>query len=291
VILRTRAPGKINLCLYIGPTDPATGLHTLVSVMEPLSLADDLELAPGFAHARDEVECDGVEGPNLAADALARFREATGWDGPPVLLRIAKRLPVAAGMGGGSSDAAAALRLVARLAGQDAPGIAPTLGSDVPALMRTVPTLVAGTGEQVTPLDPLPPHAVAILPSSPGLSTADVYREADRLGLSRSAEELAERHAAVRDVIARGGLPEPVNDLEQAARSLEPRIEEGLDALRGAGAEHAFVAGSGPTVVGLFTGEEGDLRARGAVARLRERWPAAAAATPVDASFGEVTAA
>jgi 4-diphosphocytidyl-2-C-methyl-D-erythritol kinase len=289
VILRTRAPAKVNLCLYVGPTDPASGLHTLVSVMEPLSLADELELAPAFGGARDEVECEGVEGPNLAADALARFREATGWDGPPVLLRIEKRVPVAAGMGGGSSDAAAALRLAARIAGREADGVAPSLGSDVPALMRTVPALVTGTGEQVEALMPFPPHGVAILPSDPGLTAAEVYREADRLGLTRDAAGLDDARRTVERSLARGELPEPVNDLQDAARSLRPRIDEGLDALRGAGAEHAFVTGSGPTVVGVFAGEDGELRARGAVARLRDRWPAAAAARPVDATFGEVT--
>jgi 4-diphosphocytidyl-2-C-methyl-D-erythritol kinase len=291
VILRTRAPGKINLCLYVGPTDPRTGLHTLVSVMEPLSLADDLELAPAFAHARDEVECDGVEGPNLAADALARFREHTGWDGPPVRLRIDKRVPVAAGMGGGSSDAAAALRLVAHLSGHAGDDVAPSIGSDVPALMRTEPAFVAGTGDEVMWVDPLPRHAVVVLPSSPGLSAAEVYAEADRLGLPRGDDALARRREALVEALQDGELPEPVNDLQDAARSLRPAIDDALDALRETGAEHAFVTGSGPTAAGLFLGEDGELRAKGAVARLRDRWPQAAAAAPVDARFGEVTTA
>jgi 4-diphosphocytidyl-2-C-methyl-D-erythritol kinase len=291
VILRTRAPGKINLCLYVGPTDPATGLHTLVSVIEPLSLADHLELAPAFAGARDEVECDGVEGPNLAADALARFRERTGWDGPPVRLRIDKRVPVAAGMGGGSSDAAAALRLAAHLSGHAPDDVAPSLGSDVPALLRTEPAFVAGTGDEVMWLDPLPSHAVVLMPSGPGLSAAEVYAEADRLGLPRSDDALARRREALIDALQGGELPEPVNDLEDAARSLRPEIDDALAALREAGAEHAFVTGSGPTVAGVFVGEDGELRARGAVARLRDRWPQATAATPVDAAFGEVATA
>jgi 4-diphosphocytidyl-2-C-methyl-D-erythritol kinase len=289
VILRTRAPGKINVCLYVGPTDAGTGLHTLVSVMEPLSLADELELAPAFGSAHDVVECEGVDGPNLAADALARFREATGWDGPPVRLRIEKHLPVAAGMGGGSSDAAATLRLAARLAGEAADHVAPQLGSDVPALLRTVPSLVTGTGADVTPLSPLPGHAVVVLPSAPGLTAAEVYREADRLGLPRTAEALEQRRRAVDEALRHGELPEPVNDLEPAARSLRPEIDEALEALTEAGAEHAFVTGSGPTAVGLFTGDDPELRAKGAVARLRDRWPHAAAATPVTESFGEVT--
>lgn len=290
MILRTRAPGKINLCLYVGPTDPATGLHEVVTVVEPLSLADELVLGPAFGRSRDEVECEGVEGPNLAAAALARFREATAWEGPPVHLRIEKHLPVAAGMGGGSSDAAAALRLVAQLAGKDADRVAPALGSDVPALLRTGPSLVTGTGEAVRALHALPPHGVAILPSSPGLTAAEVYREADRLGLPRGAPDLADRLASVEAALAHGELPEPVNDLQDAARSLRPDLDDALDALREAGAEHALVTGSGPTVVGLFSGDDGHLRARGAAARLRDRWPAATAAAPVDETFGVVTA-
>jgi 4-diphosphocytidyl-2-C-methyl-D-erythritol kinase len=79
-----------------------------VSVVQALSLADELTLEPA---ERDEVVCPGVEGPNLAGRALRLFREHTGWDGPPQRLTIDKRIPVAAGMGGGSSDAAATLRL------------------------------------------------------------------------------------------------------------------------------------------------------------------------------------
>ena len=116
-VLRARAPGKVNLCLFVGePRDD--GLHPLVSVVQALSLADELTLEPAPPEASaDEVVCPGVEGPNLAARALALYREATGWDAPPQRLTIEKRIPVAAGMGGGSADAAAALRLAAHAAG------------------------------------------------------------------------------------------------------------------------------------------------------------------------------
>ena len=86
-----------------------------MSVVQAVSLADELTLEPGGE--RDEVVCPGVEGENLAARALALFREATGWNAPPQRLSIVKRVPVAGGMGGGSGDAAAALRLAAHAAG------------------------------------------------------------------------------------------------------------------------------------------------------------------------------
>ena len=107
-----RAPGKVNLSLFVG-APREDGLHPLVSVVQAVSLADELTMEPAAA---DEVVCPGVDGPNLAARALAAFRAATGWDAPQ-RITIAKRIPVAAGMGGGSADAAATLRLAARAAG------------------------------------------------------------------------------------------------------------------------------------------------------------------------------
>jgi 4-diphosphocytidyl-2C-methyl-D-erythritol kinase len=165
--LATLAPGKVNLCLFVGEPR-ADGLHPLVSIVQPVALADELEMTEA---ERDEVVCPGVEGPNLAERAIALFREATGWDGPPVRITIAKRVPVAAGMGGGSSDAAATLRLLAAAAGTTVPAdLAPRLGSDVPALLHAEPTLVTGAGEHVQPLAPTD-LALVIVPSEHGLST------------------------------------------------------------------------------------------------------------------------
>lgn len=96
------APAKLNLCLYLGARR-ADGLHELCSVFEPLALADAIEVGEADA---DEVVCPGVEGENLAARALAALREA-GWESPPLRIEIEKRVPVAAGLGGGSGDAAA----------------------------------------------------------------------------------------------------------------------------------------------------------------------------------------
>jgi len=306
--LTALAPGKTNLCLFLGPTR-ADGLHELVSVIEPLSLADELTLEPlpggaplaaavgagdmGCAAGEDEVVCAGVDGPNLAGEALAAFRAASGWEGPPLRLTIAKHVPVAAGMGGGSGDAAAALRLVARAAGRAADDpllmqLAPRLGADVPSQVVPGPVLIGGAGEDVRPLAPLPAHGVLVLPSPHALATPDVFREADRLGLGRTDGELAEWRVHVEAVLARGELPPPVNDLEPAARSLCPSIADALAAARAAGADHALVSGSGPTVVGIFHGSDGPAEAAAAAHELRARFPGATAAHPVDASFAAV---
>ncbi|HKA67074.1 MAG TPA: hypothetical protein VKG03_04115, partial [Solirubrobacterales bacterium] len=100
------APAKLNLCLYLGPRR-ADGLHELCSLFEPLMLADLIEVSEA---GEDEVICEGVEGENLAGRALAALRER-GWERGPLRIAIEKRVPVAAGLGGGSADAAAILRL------------------------------------------------------------------------------------------------------------------------------------------------------------------------------------
>jgi 4-diphosphocytidyl-2-C-methyl-D-erythritol kinase len=247
--VRESAPAKINLCLYVGPLRP-DGYHELVSVMQAIDLADELELTDSD-RAADHVHCPDVEGPNLAERALAAFREHTGWDGPPQLLQIEKRIPVAAGLGGGSADAAATLRLLARRSGRgsraDLLEIATSLGADVPSQLQPGRWLAQGVGERLTPLDDAEPLGIVLLPSSAKLSSAAVYAQADRLGLCRRADELAAALEALDP-----NSPEPVNDLEPAARSLEPTIDGAIETVRGEGAARAFLSGSGPTVVGLF---------------------------------------
>lgn len=290
--LRARAPAKVNLCLFLGPAR-ADGLHELVSVMEALSLADEVELAPAPAGAGgDEVVCPGVEGPNLAGLALGAFRRATGWDAPPQRVTVRKRIPVAGGMGGGSADAAATLRLAAAAAGHDDPSLlhrlAPRLGADVPAALQPGVVLATGAGEDVRPLAALEPHATLVVPSARRLSTPEVFARADELELPRSPDELSERLGEVEAAFADDRRLAPslaVNDLEPAALSLCSSIRDALAAARAAGAEHALVSGSGPTVVGLFLGADGRERAQAAAAELRPRFPGACAAVPVDAAF------
>ncbi|MEA2169494.1 MAG: 4-diphosphocytidyl-2-C-methyl-D-erythritol kinase [Solirubrobacteraceae bacterium] len=251
--LTLHAPGKVNLCLFVGqPRED--GYHPLVSVFQSVSLADELtlEAAPKDA-AADQVRCPGVDGKNLAATALAAYRAASGWDAPPVRLTIIKRIPVAAGMGGGSADAAAALKLAAQAAGRpDDPlisAIAPSLGADVPFALHNGRALVTGIGERVEPLPAAPAAALVLLPSVHTLSTPAVYAEADRLGATRA--DLAPAEAGVRA----GSVP-AVNDLQPAAISLCPDIDRELDRLHAAGAAHVMVSGSGPTVFGVFDDPE-----------------------------------
>lgn len=249
--MQIHAPAKLNLCLYLGPRRD-DGLHDLCSLFEPLALGDPIEVRGA---ERDEVICPGVEGDNLAARALAALRER-GWEGPRLRIEIEKRIPVAAGLGGGSADAAAVLRLAAgEVAELEA--IAAELGADVPSQLTPALALVRGVGERVERLPDPAPHAVVLLPGGGGLGTAEVFAEADRLGLGRDAVELDELAERLRAVAGAGASPLSypellANDLEPAARSLRPEIGGALDALRAGGARHVLLTGSGPTAFGLF---------------------------------------
>jgi 4-diphosphocytidyl-2-C-methyl-D-erythritol kinase len=241
-----KAHGKVNLCLLVG-APRSDGLHPIVSVLQPVDLADEVTMEPRGGE-RDVVDCPGVDGDNLALRALAGFRVATGWAGPPQRITIAKRIPVAAGMGGGSADAAAALRLASHASGLPVPdGLAMRLGADVPALLHGARALVTGAGEHVEALPGDRPGLV-IVPLDAALGAGEVYRAFDVLGRARSDEELAEAAAILRT----GALPDDlaVNDLETPARRLCRAIEPALEALSAAGAGDPMVTGSGPTVFG-----------------------------------------
>jgi 4-diphosphocytidyl-2-C-methyl-D-erythritol kinase len=185
------------------------------------------------------------------------------------------------------------LRCARRLAPVDPDAIAQIargLGADVPSQVMPGPSLGTGAGELLQKLPRLSNYAVLVLPADFALSTADVYREADRLGSGRSTGELDMLRDQVLERVPASLGPElTVNDLQPAALSLAPAIGDALTAARQAGADHAIVCGSGPTVIGLFWGEEPGRRARAAAEQpgLRSRYPGVAAASPFRSSQSE----
>jgi 4-diphosphocytidyl-2-C-methyl-D-erythritol kinase len=251
-MIRETAPAKVNLVLQVGPRR-ADGLHDICSLFASLELADGLTVEPLADNARDEVICRGVEGPNLALAAAQAFRTATAL--PPVRITIDKRIPVAAGLGGGSADAAAVLRAANSLSQQPLPPerlhhIARDLGADVPSQLEPRHALVTGAGENVEPLD-LPDCALVLVPSPTGLATKDVYAEADRLPSTRTQldpEPLKRLAEAPLATLA----AHTENDLEAAALSLRPELIRTLAQLEDAGALAARISGSGPTAFGVF---------------------------------------
>jgi len=244
------APAKLNLCLYLGRRRE-DGYHDLASIFEPLSLRDFLHVEPA---GRDEVICEGVAGENLATQAL-RLLRSEGWQSEPVRIEIEKNIPMAAGLGGGSADAAAVLRLAGGEV-EDLAGIAALIGADVPSQIDPMACLVEGIGQKLTSLPQPAEHWLVLVAFEGGLPTADVFAEADRLGAGRPGEELEEISGRLWAVASGGVSPLAypsllVNDLEPAAMSLHSGIGPAMDRLALAGAGFVGMTGSGPTVFGI----------------------------------------
>jgi 4-diphosphocytidyl-2-C-methyl-D-erythritol kinase len=266
-MIAEHAPAKVNLVLHVGPPG-GDGLHELCSLFASIELADRVEVHPA-AEGEDAVLCPGVPGENLAARALHLIREAAPEAGlAPLRVEIDKAIPVAAGLGGGSADAAAVLRAANRIAGhplsgQELQALAIGLGSDVPSQLCPGHAIVTGRGELVEPVA-LQPIDLVLVPQQRGLATADVYRELDRL---RAAGELTTRVTLdpepLRELALHTGLQLATgleNDLEAPALSLRPELADGLAALEELGALAARVTGSGPTLFGVFA-SAGEARA------------------------------
>ena len=245
-----RAYAKLNLILHVA-RPRADGMHPLGSIFASIDLFDDIHVEPGNG-TLDSVECAGLDGPNLAEEALGAFRRLVP-ELPPLRVRIEKRIPVAAGLGGGSADAAAVLRAANRRAGEPLNrgalrDLGAELGSDVPSQIDPRHALVSGVGEVVDPIE-LPAFGAVLVPHNPGLPTAQVYAEFDRLGGGRREVDLEALRALGREMAL---LPVLGNDLQPAALALRPELAAVLASLRGHGALGALVSGSGPTCFGLF---------------------------------------
>lgn len=271
--LRTSAPAKVNLGLRVTGRRP-DGFHELRSLFLRLDLADDVTLTAATG-ATDALVVEGddecpIEG-NLALRACAAFRAvSTDAPVPPVAVRLRKRIPMAAGLAGGSSDAAAVLRLLARRH-PDAIGdgsrmtLAATLGADVPFFLDAAgAALVSGAGEAIEPLPP-PVEPLGVLLARPvmGLSTARVFGAWDALARpsppdvgAPSAIELAASRlragASPSSVVALAPLLRDANDLWPAAVAVDPRMAGVRDALETRLGRPALMSGSGSTLFVLY---------------------------------------
>jgi len=254
-VIREAAFAKLNPLLHVGPPRP-DGLHPVCSIFASLDLADVVEVeTAGERAASDSVDCPGVRGVNLAQRAAAAFRERVPAL-PRLKIRIDKRIPVAAGLGGGSADAAAVLRASNRIAGDSLPDdalrkIAAGLGSDVPSQVEPGHALVQGVGEIVEEVE-LPPLAVVLVAQEEGLSTTSVYAQLDR---TRGWRERLDPQP-LRE-LARSFDPRTLdNDLQAATLALRPELAQVLERLRESGPLGTLVSGSGPTCFALFSDRE-----------------------------------
>lgn len=257
------APAKINLTLGVGPTR-ADGFHTLATVYQAVDLCDEVTVSPAAENTLT-VSGEGVsvvdvptDSTNLALRAAALLADRAGVTGG-VAVHVHKRIPVAGGMAGGSTDAAATLVACDALWGLGTPRedlleLAATLGSDVPFCLVGGTATGTGRGEVVTPVEDAGRYWWVVALPGGGLSTPGVYAELDRL---RAGEPVPDPvvPAAVVDALRAGDVDALAgllgNDLQPAALSLRPGLGAVLDRGRDAGALAALVSGSGPTCLFL----------------------------------------
>jgi 4-diphosphocytidyl-2-C-methyl-D-erythritol kinase len=259
------AYAKLNLALVVGPLR-SDGKHEVVTVLQAIDLHDDVELEPASG-----LTVEGYEDDTLVRAALEALAERAGIP-PAWRVRVEKRIPVGAGLGGGSSDAAAALRLAneglaAPLPHDELHEIASQLGSDVPFFLAAGSQLATGDGSDLSPLElPTDYVVLVVLPTGERKeSTASVYRRFDE---RRGAEGFDERRAVLRrslETVQRA--PDlarlPGNDLAWSALS---------DEFVRLGAFRADVTGAGPAVYGLFEDEPTARRAVSSLHRVGPTW-------------------
>ncbi|CAB4697261.1 MAG: 4-(cytidine 5'-diphospho)-2-C-methyl-D-erythritol kinase [Actinobacteria bacterium] len=267
-----RVPAKINLSLSVGPLRP-DGFHELVTLYQAIALFDDVTVTLKPKDERSTVEVSGeyassvpLDESNLAYRAAMRVLEAYENDSA-FAISIRKSIPVAAGLAGGSADAAGALLAMDTLLGgqlgkNELHLLAAELGSDVPFALIGNIALGRGRGEEITPALSRGEFHWVLGISNQGLSTPAVYKESDRLreGMIVSSPRISEKlmHALL------SGEPEELgknlsNDLAPAALSLRPGLRLVLDIAAEYAALGAIVSGSGPTIAILARDEEHSL--------------------------------
>ena len=245
------APAKVNLTLEI-LARRADGYHALRSVMVPVALCDALAFAPAERFAFSCEPPSLAEG-NLVLRALARIER----DDAMLAVHLRKHIPVGAGLGGGSSDAAAVLRAAMEgafgaMPARDWLADARALGSDVPFFLADAPALVEGTGERVTALGAAPPWWVVLAVPPVHVSTADAYAKlaAERAAAAaprraRSTSASVSCGAALQRGDYAGVVAAMCNDFEALIAGAYPAVRDTLDALTAAGADRPLLSGSG----------------------------------------------
>jgi 4-diphosphocytidyl-2-C-methyl-D-erythritol kinase len=270
-----RAPAKINLTLEILNRQD-DGYHRLRSVMLPIGLEDEIAIEPA---ERFEFSCEPA---TLTRDNLVvRAFAAAGAAAAPLAVTLRKRIPAGAGLGGGSSDAAAILRAAidgafGALETLDWLTVARALGSDVPFFLTGTGALVEGTGERVTALGALPPWWVAVLAPDVHIDTGEAYRS---LAAARAQAPAAQRPRAgsaslrVLEAVQRtdyaAAVAAATNDFEPLIAAAYAPVADALRALRAAGAAHAMLSGSGGATFALCERED-DARTLAAAIALPE---------------------
>lgn len=266
VSLERRAPAKVNLALAVGPVDPALGdgRHPICSWMAPITLYDDLSLtrlpagslsryAVMWAEdARHKPDIDWPIRKDLAVRAHLLLREAVGRE-LAVQMRIEKRIPIGAGLGGGSSDAAAMLLACnelfdLRLSAETLRELAAQLGSDVPFFVGDQSAVIEGFGERISAAEqPTALHLALLLPGF-GCATGEVYRLFDAYAPQSSAFATAAQRVRELAALDRVLTDAPFNDLKRAAFEHQPTLRQLADDLSELAERPVHLTGSGSTL-------------------------------------------
>lgn len=272
--MRILAPAKVNLFLRIVGRR-ADGYHLLDSVMAPVSLYDEIEVTAEARNTRRShirVTCDDPAIPadrsNLAHRAAALICRTAGMQAR-IAISLHKQIPAGAGLGGGSSNAAAVLTalnhlLDLKLTTDRLSRLAVRLGADVPFFLAGGAARVRGVGEVATRLPRLPRRWLTLVVPRFSVSTVWAYREFDRL----TPVAPVDAEAAWAPSFEAGRWPNPsafVNDLERAVLPVHPSLTEQKDRLRSLGARAALMSGSGSAVFGVFTNRAAAARAAAAL--------------------------
>jgi 4-diphosphocytidyl-2-C-methyl-D-erythritol kinase len=278
-VTRRLAPAKVNLFLHVGDKR-ADGYHDLLSLVVFASIGDHLRLAPADCLSLKVTGAFPITGPadeNLvlkAAHALQAWASKHGHETKPVELTLEKNVPVASGIGGGSSDAAATLLMLAAhwglpIAVDDLYALGLQLGADVPVCLRAAPTLVSGVGETLTPIDTLPPFALLLVNPRVEVPTASVFKSltARSGAYARPLPALA----TARDLAMY--LDGTINDLSAPAKAIAPLIMHAENAIAATdGCLTARMSGSGATCFGLYETKPAADAAALAVATAHPGW-------------------
>jgi 4-diphosphocytidyl-2-C-methyl-D-erythritol kinase len=262
---RAPATAKLNLALVVGGRRE-DGKHELVTVYQRLDLADRVAVAPA-----DRLTVTGFADDTLVRKALERLAAAAGVE-PRWAVHLTKRIPVAAGLGGGSSDAATALRLAnatlaAPVADERLRALAGPLGADVPFFLAQGPQLGTGDGTELTPLElPQDYWVVLLLPrGATKRSTSSVY---DRFDQREGGKGFHNRRATLQRALKEVRRPQDLTQLPLNDLASSPLADE----LRAHGAFRADVSGAGPVVYGLFQHRDAARAAGQALTRLGRTW-------------------
>jgi 4-diphosphocytidyl-2-C-methyl-D-erythritol kinase len=265
------APAKLNLYLHVVGKRP-DGYHLLDSLVVFVDLHDSVSAAP----ADDlSLTVDGPFAPGLETGEsnlvlrAARALAAAHGRAPRAALTLTKRIPVAAGLGGGSADAAATLRALSDLWGVAIPpGLALALGADVPACLNGRPVFLSGIGEILRPAPVPPPFGLLLVNPRVALPTAEVFRRrAGRFSDPAPQDEAPGDAAALLHFLRLRR-----NDLTEAAMQLQPPVRDAIAQVAASGALLTRMSGSGGTVFGLFANEAASGIAARAVLAERPDW-------------------